>query len=61
MAISEGDRMQAECMSLYDLTDGIFISYFNGFNNFHVLDLILEWKNKSFSTFNLTTNFKVIV
>jgi len=28
MAISEGDRKQAECMSLYDLTDGIHSTYY---------------------------------
>jgi len=26
MALSEGDRMQAECMTLYDLTDGILFT-----------------------------------
>jgi Ni/Fe-hydrogenase subunit HybB-like protein len=64
MAISEGDRVQAECMSLYDLTDSILTIYIYiltiRFGKYFFLELILEWKNKFFSTKNMTLNIKVI-
>jgi hypothetical protein len=54
--------MQAECMSLYDLTDGIITKFVTHsiFGYFSVIALILKWKNSSFSTTNTSQNIKVI-
>jgi hypothetical protein len=60
--MSEGDRMQAECMSLYDINNGThnFIWFNNICMKSLVTDQILEWKEQLFSTVNLNQNFKVV-
>jgi hypothetical protein len=63
MVLSEGDLKQAECMTLYDLTNGACVSkkMFELENIIYgILGDIQIWKNRSYSNLNMTTNLKVV-